>query len=157
MPHHVHSFFLLLCIFILYDDLNQIRKISICISSNLIERKKFLDNPLLAIEGVDILNGKMHSGEIISRNLAFTSRTQYGLPTGSIVFGNFNQLYKLDRQTFHLWLDIVTEISGSVLWLLRYPAEAEAYLRNEAEEYGLLIFLENVCLFLQLFERIDYC
>lgn len=43
-----------------------------------------------------------------------------------------NQLYKLDPETLALWLRILRRVPGSVLWLLRFPPEAEGNVRAAA-------------------------
>ena len=43
-----------------------------------------------------------------------------------------NQLYKLDPETLALWLRILRRVPGSMLWLLRFPPEAEHNVRAAA-------------------------
>lgn len=35
-----------------------------------------------------------------------TTRSQYGLPEDSIVYCNFNQLYKIDPPTLQMWANV---------------------------------------------------
>ena len=37
-----------------------------------------------------------------------TTRSQYGLPEDSIVYCNFNQLYKIDPPTLQMWANVRT-------------------------------------------------
>ncbi len=72
------------------------------------------------------------------------SRRSQGLPEGSIVLANFNAHYKFDPETFALWLDLLRELPGSVLWLLAGSDGAMANLRATAQagdiDPGRLIF-----------------
>jgi predicted O-linked N-acetylglucosamine transferase (SPINDLY family) len=45
-------------------------------------------------------------------------RSQVGLPANALVFGSFNQSYKITPQTFSRWCALIGRVSGSVLWLL---------------------------------------
>eukprot|EP00762_Andalucia_godoyi_P002196 ANDGO_07469.mRNA.1 putative UDP-N-acetylglucosamine--peptide N-acetylglucosaminyltransferase S2.4.1.- len=67
-------------------------------------------------------------------------REQYGLPPSphAVVLGTFNQLYKIDPQTFDTWCGILKRLPHAVLWLLRFPAAGEPFLRKYAfEKHGL--------------------
>lgn len=64
-------------------------------------------------------------------------REQYGLPVDKFIFANFNQLYKIDPQTFSIWMNILKRVPNSVLWLLEYPADAKSNLFKEAELRGV--------------------
>lgn len=44
-------------------------------------------------------------------------RKDCGLPEEGFVFCSFNQPYKFDAELFGLWMDILGDIQGSVLWL----------------------------------------
>lgn len=65
------------------------------------------------------------------------SRAQAGLPEKGFVFCNFNTAYKLTPQTFDSWMRILTQVEGSVLWLLESPAPFADNLRAEAEKRGV--------------------
>ncbi|GJQ10271.1 hypothetical protein GpartN1_g2062.t1 [Galdieria partita] len=63
------------------------------------------------------------------------TRETYGLPKSvyeggdcTVLFANFNQLYKLDPSTLNVWCDILRRVPGSKIWLLRFPPAAEARL-----------------------------
>jgi protein O-GlcNAc transferase len=56
-----------------------------------------------------------------------------GLPEGSFVFCSFNWGYKIDRIMFDVWMKILRQVPGSVLWLLPGNEMAEKNLRKEAE------------------------
>lgn len=65
------------------------------------------------------------------------TRNTYGLPEGKIVFGAFNQSYKIDRGSFAVWMRILTEVPDCVLWLLGQSAAAVANLTREAQLAGI--------------------
>lgn len=61
------------------------------------------------------------------------------------VFCCFNLLYKIEPETFAIWMDILRQTApskkegkGSVLWLLRHSSPVAAQkLRSRAEQYGV--------------------
>ncbi|BGO93075.1 hypothetical protein NBRC10512_003260 [Rhodotorula toruloides] len=50
----------------------------------------------------------------------------------TVIFANWNQLYKIDPFIFRIWLEILKKHPNSVLWLLRFPAPGEAHLKETA-------------------------
>ena len=64
-------------------------------------------------------------------------RRSQGLPEDAVVFANFNAHYKFDPDTFDLWLDLLRELPGSALWLLRGGDGSMANLRARAEARGI--------------------
>ncbi|KAL1970507.1 hypothetical protein VTN77DRAFT_4151 [Rasamsonia byssochlamydoides] len=54
------------------------------------------------------------------------------LSDDAIIFGNFNQLYKIEPTTFRTWLRILSRVPNAVLWLLRFPDIGEQNLRQTA-------------------------
>jgi protein O-GlcNAc transferase len=66
-----------------------------------------------------------------------TSRVGQRLPQDAFVFCNFNQSYKLTPDTFALWMRILKQSEGSVLWLLdSFPAWREN-LGRTAQKHGV--------------------
>jgi predicted O-linked N-acetylglucosamine transferase (SPINDLY family)/2-polyprenyl-3-methyl-5-hydroxy-6-metoxy-1,4-benzoquinol methylase len=65
------------------------------------------------------------------------TRAMYGLPEGKIVFGAFNQSYKIDRGSFAVWMRILTEVPDCVLWLLGQSEAAVANLTRHAQLAGI--------------------
>ena len=59
------------------------------------------------------------------------SRSEIGLPESGFVFCCFNNSYKITPQVFSLWMDLLRQIPGSVLWLL---GERPAVVRNLSAE-----------------------
>uniref|UniRef100_A0A8C3AAF3 UDP-N-acetylglucosamine--peptide N-acetylglucosaminyltransferase 110 kDa subunit n=1 Tax=Cyclopterus lumpus TaxID=8103 RepID=A0A8C3AAF3_CYCLU len=83
------------------------------------------------------INNKAATGEEVPRTIVVTTRSQYGLPEDSIVYCNFNQLYKIDPPTLQMWANILKRVHNSVLWLLRFPAVGEPNIQQYAQNMGL--------------------
>ena len=64
-------------------------------------------------------------------------RAAAGMPVDGSLMCNFNQVFKLDPQMFDLWLNITASAPGSSLVMLRYPPEAERFLRATMRSKGL--------------------
>lgn len=64
-------------------------------------------------------DGKAATGEEVPRILVVTTRQQYGLPEDAIVYCNFNQLYKIDPHTLHMWINVSS--SFVLLYLIIKP------------------------------------
>lgn len=60
-------------------------------------------------------------------------RSGWGLPTDGFVFASFNQCYKIAPAEWDIWMGLLAEVPGSVLWLLRSNPWAEANLMREGE------------------------
>lgn len=61
------------------------------------------------------------------------SREETGLGSEGFVFCSFNQPYKLDRETFGAWMEILRRVSGSQLWMYAPdPDVCGGNLRREA-------------------------
>ncbi len=65
------------------------------------------------------------------------TRAKYELPEVALVFCSFNAPQKMDRATFDIWMNLLAEIPGSVLWLHAIGALAQANLRKRAEKRGI--------------------
>jgi protein O-GlcNAc transferase len=76
------------------------------------------------------------------------SRSSCGLPEQGLVLCCFNDAKKITPEVFDLWMRILREVHGSVLWLLKPWSGADATLRNEAGRRGVdparLIFADRV-------------
>jgi predicted O-linked N-acetylglucosamine transferase (SPINDLY family) len=77
-----------------------------------------------------------------------TSRVENGLLEGVFVFCCLNNNYKIRPDVFEVWMRLLRDIDGSVLWLLGDNPDAIANLRREAEKRGVsgsrLIFAERI-------------
>ncbi len=52
----------------------------------------------------------------------------------TVIFANFNQLYKMDPDIFACWMNILKAVPNSTLWLLRFPPAGEMNLKKRAIE-----------------------
>lgn len=68
---------------------------------------------------------------------AHQSRADVGLPEDGFVFCCFNQAYKIGPAEFAIWMRLLAQVDGSVLWLLRPAAEVAANLCREAAAHGV--------------------
>ncbi|MBM3568117.1 MAG: tetratricopeptide repeat protein [Alphaproteobacteria bacterium] len=64
-------------------------------------------------------------------------RPDFGLPEDGFVFAAFNHPWKLDPETFDLWMSLLVELPGSVLWLGAWRKDAIAAMAREAEARGV--------------------
>ena len=78
------------------------------------------------------------------------SRQSVGLPDRGFVFCCFNHCYKITPPVFDVWMRLLDQVEGSVLWLLRDNTAAEDNLRREAAARSIdprrLVFAERVAL-----------
>ena len=65
------------------------------------------------------------------------SRQECGLPEEGIIFVNFNKTYKINAAIFDIWMRVLREIPGSVLWMRTYNHWATKNLCREAEARGV--------------------
>ena len=65
------------------------------------------------------------------------TRRELGLPPTGFVFGALNNNYKITPEAFVVWLRLLREVPGSVLWLLAGNRQAAANLRAAAEQSGI--------------------
>lgn len=81
-----------------------------------------------------------HSYQCNDRNKPIgrpVAREQCGLPTHGFVYCCFNNSYKILPGMFRLWIRILRQVDGSVLWLLEDNFAAAANLRSTAAMHGL--------------------
>ncbi len=75
-------------------------------------------------------------------------RAAMGLPADGFVFCCFNQNYKIGPQEYDVWMRLLGQVEGSVLWLIRSNPLAESNLRKEAAARGIdpgrIIFAERM-------------
>src|SRR5699024_2352934 len=65
------------------------------------------------------------------------SRREAGLPDDAFVFCCFNNNYKITPHVFTVWMRLLREIEGSVLWLLEDNADAARNLRRAFAQHGV--------------------
>lgn len=77
-----------------------------------------------------------------------TSRKEYGISDAAMVYCCFNIFQKITPTVFSRWMEILSNVPGSVLVLLDGPEIAKSNLRLEAEKRGVsgtrLIFMPKV-------------
>ncbi len=81
-------------------------------------------------------------------NGAAPTRAGAGLPENGFVFCSFNNNYKIAPAMFDIWMRLLREVPGRVLWLLEDNSYATANLAREAEVRGVaatrLVFTPRV-------------
>jgi protein O-GlcNAc transferase len=65
------------------------------------------------------------------------TRAREGLPEDGIVYASFNATYKLDPAAFAVWMNILTSVPGSVLWLHAANDVIQNRLRATATHHGI--------------------
>ena len=65
------------------------------------------------------------------------SRSQLGLPADAFVLCCFNNSYKITPCEFDIWMRVLSQIEGSVLWLLEANKWVSQNLRNAAQARGI--------------------
>ncbi|SFF85951.1 Predicted O-linked N-acetylglucosamine transferase, SPINDLY family [Novosphingobium sp. CF614] len=75
-------------------------------------------------------------------------RAGWDLPEQGFVFASFNHTYKISPREWDIWMGLLRDVPGSVLWLLRSNRWAEDNLRREAQARGIdparLVFSPSV-------------
>lgn len=65
------------------------------------------------------------------------TRTECGLPADAFVFCCFNNSFKFGLELFKVWMELLHDVPGSVLWLLDGNPAATSNLRTAARRYGI--------------------
>jgi predicted O-linked N-acetylglucosamine transferase (SPINDLY family) len=65
------------------------------------------------------------------------ARSDFGLPDDGIVFCSFNHDYKINPPLFKVWMDLLKEVPGSVLWLMKLNEGAHKNLAQSARDHGV--------------------
>src|SRR5664279_2275328 len=65
------------------------------------------------------------------------TRLEAGLPEQAFVFCSFNNNWKITPDVFDVWIRLLQQVEGSVLWLLSDNDGAEHNLRKEAQRRGV--------------------
>ena len=68
---------------------------------------------------------------------ATPSRAECGLPETGFVFCAFSHDYKIAPQVFAIWMRLLRQVPGSVLWLVSRGEATQANLRREAQAQGV--------------------
>lgn len=65
------------------------------------------------------------------------TRAEWGLPENGFVFCSFNNNYKIMPDVFAVWMRLLAQVEGSVLWLRAGQAEAKDNLKAAASAHGI--------------------
>jgi predicted O-linked N-acetylglucosamine transferase (SPINDLY family) len=65
------------------------------------------------------------------------SRAQAGLPDDTFVFCSFNNNFKFTAPVFAIWMRLLQQVPGSVLWLKKSSEVAAHNLRQAAQEHSI--------------------
>lgn len=87
-----------------------------------------------------MVNAHQYSqSQVLEARLSEAEAAEYSLPhhNNKVVFANFNHLQKVGPGTFALWMATLAAVHDSILWLLRFPGEAEAHLKAAAQRAGI--------------------
>ncbi|HMW23129.1 MAG TPA: tetratricopeptide repeat protein [Burkholderiaceae bacterium] len=76
------------------------------------------------------------------------TRAECGLPDDAVVFCSFNHDYKISPHMFAVWMRLLAQVPGSVLWLMSRSELSQRHLREEAAKVGVdplrLVFAQRV-------------
>ena len=82
------------------------------------------------------------------------TRQALGLPGKGFVFCSFNNNFKITPEIFDIWMRLLANVGGSVLWLFEDNAEAASNLRREATRRNIsadrLVFAQRTDLAMHL-------
>lgn len=65
------------------------------------------------------------------------NRGELGLPENGFVFCSFNNNYKLTPDVFGVWMRLLHQVPGSVLWLLESSSGISTQLHRSAAKHGI--------------------
>lgn len=65
------------------------------------------------------------------------TRSACGLPDEGVVFCSFSHDYKISPPLFDIWMRLLSQVQGSVLWLMSRSEVSQRNLRREAELRGV--------------------
>ncbi|MGO9993410.1 MAG: tetratricopeptide repeat protein [Steroidobacteraceae bacterium] len=88
-------------------------------------------------EQVIWMPGSYQANDAVLCEAPGTTRHDVGLPDTGFVFCCFNASFKISPDIFDIWMRILGQVEGSVLWLLEGPAAAVRNLRSEAARRGV--------------------
>ena len=112
----------------------------------------FDQQPFFA-EKIVHLPGCYHANDTTRRISPETpTRSSLGLPEHGVVFCCFNLSYKIAAAMFDVWMRLLKQVHGSVLWLSKMNDLAQANLRREAAARGVA---PDRLIFAPFVERID--
>tara|TARA_Y100001968_G_scaffold27744_1_gene21593 strand:- start:1257 stop:3608 length:2352 start_codon:yes stop_codon:yes gene_type:complete len=88
-----------------------------------------------------------YKANVSSRNF---TREQLGLPADGFVFTCFNNIRKITRKEFKVWMNLLLKVEKSVLWLIKPNNSAKNNILSEVANHGIdkkrVIFAEIMSL-----------
>lgn len=106
------------------------------------EDEKFYSESIVCLPDSYQINGRNRPV-----HQAAPSRVECGLPEQGFVFCSFNNTYKNNPTMFNVWMKLLKQVEGSVLWLLSKNEHFEKNIRTEALQRGVdpkrIIFAKN--------------
>jgi predicted O-linked N-acetylglucosamine transferase (SPINDLY family) len=72
-----------------------------------------------------------------ARSVEVFTRAGLGLPEDAFVFAAFNAAYKINPDLFASWMHILSNVSGSVLWMAEVNEWARKNLAEEAKRFSI--------------------
>ena len=79
---------------------------------------------------------------------AICSREDFGLPKKGFIYCCFCSVYKIDARVFNIWMKILKNVPGSVLWLMKNNSAAVNNLKKESDNSGVdpkrIVFAEKM-------------
>lgn len=79
---------------------------------------------------------------------ATPTRAECGLPDEGVVFCSFNHDYKISPHVFAIWMNLLKQVPGSVLWLMSRNELSQKNLYLHAQSHGVdperLVFAKRV-------------
>ena len=100
-------------------------------------QREYYSEALLLMPHSYFVNDHRQSARYALEERQASRRADYGVREDAFVFANFNQLYKLDPETFATWCAVLKRVPNAVLWLLRFPPAGERNIREQARRHGL--------------------
>lgn len=95
------------------------------------ERQYYTEKVVYLPDSYQVNDSKRHLMQ------SMPGRSENQLPETAFVFCNFNMSYKLTPAIFAVWMRILKQVEGSVLWLLQSNTASPKNLRCEAERHGV--------------------
>ena len=94
--------------------------------------KKYFTEKILYLPNCWLPSSKHR--EISKRNF---EKKDFLIPDNKFVFCNFNNIYKITPEIFKIWMNILLNSDGSVLWLISKNISVKENLRIEAKKKGV--------------------
>ena len=94
--------------------------------------KKYFTEKILYLPNCWLPSSKHR--EISKRNF---EKKDFFIPDDKFVFCNFNNIYKITPEIFKIWMNILLNSDGSVLWLISKNISVKENLRTEAKKRGV--------------------